>query len=128
MSMKQKSNSRSSAESELLAVDDVISNIMWTKYFLEAQGHEVKKNIVFQDNHYGALRPGADGNNLKDRSGGLVVRYNWIENGNRQLDLVETDHDELVADPRYNETFVYGNVLVESDGEGVGGCELEWFR
>lgn len=73
--------------------------------------------IVYQFNRFGALRTGADGNNLKDRSAGLVVRYNWIEDGNRQLDLVDGE-SELVADASYSETFVYGNVLIESDGEG----------
>ena len=41
-----------------------------------------------QYNRFGRLLPGAGGNNLKDRSAGLVVRYNWIEGSNRQLDLV----------------------------------------
>ena len=45
------------------------------------------------------LRAGAGGNNLKDRSAGLVVRYNWIEGGNRQLDLVETDSATIQASP-----------------------------
>lgn len=75
--------------------------------------------ITFQFNHYGPLRTGCDGNNLKDRSAGLVVRYNWIEAGNRQLDLVDgEDHPTTVNDPRYRETFVYGNILVEPDGAG----------
>jgi len=75
--------------------------------------------ITFQYNHYGPLRTGCDGNNLKDRSAGLVVRYNWIESGNRQLDLVDgEDHPSTVNDPRYGETFVYGNILVEPDGAG----------
>lgn len=73
--------------------------------------------IVYQFNRFGALRAGADGNNLKDRSAGLVVRYNWIEDGNRQLDLVDGEA-AVAADPSYRETFVYGNVLIESDGEG----------
>jgi hypothetical protein len=47
-----------------------------------------------------------------------VIRYNFIEAGNRQLDLVESDHSELIDDPAYRETFVYGNVLVEPDGAG----------
>jgi hypothetical protein len=47
-----------------------------------------------------------------------VIRYNWIENGNRQLDLVETDHSEIDSRDDYHETFVYGNVLVEGNGEG----------
>ncbi len=75
--------------------------------------------ITFQFNHYGPLRTDCDGNNLKDRSAGLVVRYNWIESGNRQLDLVDgEDHPSTVNDPRYRETFVYGNVLIEPDGAG----------
>jgi len=93
--------------------------------------------IVFQGNHYGPLREGCIGNNLKDRSAGLVVRYNWIEGGNRQLDLVDaTDKEDYRDDPRYRRTFVYGNVLVEHDDEGnsqivhYGGDSgrEEWYR
>jgi hypothetical protein len=76
-------------------------------------------DIVYQANHFGPLRAGANGNNLKDRSAGLVVRYNWIEGGNRQLDLVDAeDSDVLVNHPSYHETFVYGNVLIEPDDAG----------
>ena len=49
-STKQKVNARSSTQSELIAVDDVLSKVIWTKKFIEAQGHQVKANIVFQDN------------------------------------------------------------------------------
>ncbi|MCC6364404.1 MAG: right-handed parallel beta-helix repeat-containing protein [Bryobacterales bacterium] len=75
--------------------------------------------IVFQYNHFGPLRSGASGNNLKDRSAGLVVRYNWIEGGNRQLDLVDAEDSSAIAsDPGYRSTFVYGNILIEPDGDG----------
>ena len=73
--------------------------------------------ITYQHNRFSALRVGADGNNLKDRSAGLVVRYNWIEDGNRQLDLVDGNSATAGA-AGYDETFVYGNVLIESDGQG----------
>jgi hypothetical protein len=39
--------------------------------------------MVYQYNYFGPLRANCLGNNLKDRSAGLVVRYNWIESGNR---------------------------------------------
>jgi hypothetical protein len=74
--------------------------------------------ITYQFNRFGPLRTGALGNNLKDRSAGLVVRYNWIEGGNRQLDLVETDSLTIQNDPSYRTTFVFGNVLVEPDAAG----------
>jgi len=75
--------------------------------------------ITYQRNHMGRLREFCDGNNLKDRSAGLVVRYNWIEDGNRQLDLVDAADGSVVAThPDYRKTFVYGNILVEADLEG----------
>ena len=71
-------------------------------------------DIVFEGNHYGPLRTDCLGNNLKDRSAGLVVRYNWIESGNRQLDLVDASGSgQLWLEPEYGATFVYGNVLVD---------------
>ncbi|HEY0428100.1 MAG TPA: right-handed parallel beta-helix repeat-containing protein [Pyrinomonadaceae bacterium] len=75
--------------------------------------------IIFQYNRFGALRAGANGNALKDRSAGTVVRYNWIENGNRQLDLVEGEDSVQIRNaPEYRKTFVYGNILIEPDGAG----------
>jgi hypothetical protein len=75
--------------------------------------------ITFQYNRFGAMRSGANGNALKDRSAGTVIRYNWIEHGNRQLDLVEGDDSIQIRNaPEYRKTFVYGNVLIEPDGAG----------
>jgi hypothetical protein len=50
ISTKQKVMSRSSTEAELIAVDDVISKIMWSKLFIEAQGFEVLLTIIYRDN------------------------------------------------------------------------------
>ena len=74
-------------------------------------------NITFQYNRFGPPRAGAPGVNLKDRSAGLVVRYNWIEGGNRNLDLVDGEDSAIIRnDPTYRKTFVYGNVLIKQDG------------
>jgi hypothetical protein len=43
-------NVQSSTEEELVAVDNAATMILWTKLFLEAQGYNVEKNIVYQDN------------------------------------------------------------------------------
>jgi hypothetical protein len=50
VSTKQKVNTRSSTEAELVSLDDVISKVLWTKLFLEAQGYAVKQNLIFRDN------------------------------------------------------------------------------
>ena len=76
-------------------------------------------DITYEYNRFGPLRSGALGNNLKDRSAGLVVRYNWIESGNRQLDLVDAEDTQvLVNHPSYTTTYAYGNILIEPDGAG----------
>ena len=73
--------------------------------------------IVFQYNRFGPLRSGSVGVGLKDRSAGTVIRYNWIEGGNRNIDLVDGEDSILIrSDPNYHKTFVYGNILIKQDG------------
>ena len=85
----------------------------------EHNSYTATAGIIYQFNRFGPLRAGAGGNNLKDRSAGTIIRYNWIEGGNRQLDLVDAeDSVALHQDPSYHSTFVYGNVLIEPDNSG----------
>ena len=49
-SRKQKLNTWSLTEAELVGVDDMIAQILWTRYFLSEQGYMVNDNIVYQDN------------------------------------------------------------------------------
>ena len=43
-------NTRSSTEAELVAADDAMTQILWTKHFMRAQGYKVKENMLLQDN------------------------------------------------------------------------------
>lgn len=75
--------------------------------------------ITFKYNRYGPLRAGSIGSALKDRSSGLVVRHNWIEGGNRQLELVDGEDSAIIRkDPLYRQAIVYGNILIEPTDEG----------
>ncbi len=49
-SSKQKLNTRSSTETEIVAVDGLMPSILWTRRFLEAQDYGVTENIIYQDN------------------------------------------------------------------------------
>jgi hypothetical protein len=49
-STKQKLNTRSSTESELVGVDDMMPIIIWTRYFLLSQGYGIIENLLLQDN------------------------------------------------------------------------------
>jgi hypothetical protein len=90
----------------------IVGSVLHHNSYTEALG------IEFAHNTYGPPKAGSEGNNLKDRSAGTVIRYNRIEGGNRQLDLVDSGSETLRADPRYGVTRVYGNLLVEPDGAG----------
>ena len=50
LSTKQKLNTESSTVAELVGVDQVLPLVLWAPPFLKKQGHEVKENIVKQDN------------------------------------------------------------------------------
>ena len=49
-SMKQKLNTKSSTESEVVGVDDFMPVTIWTRNVLKSQDYGVTENIVFQDN------------------------------------------------------------------------------
>ncbi len=49
-STKQKLKTRSSTESELVGVDDMMPIVVWSRYFLMAQGYGVTQNLLLQDN------------------------------------------------------------------------------
>ena len=72
VSTKQKVNTRSSTEAELVSVDDVVSKILWTKLFIEAQGFVINTNIIYRDN-MSSMKLEANG---KESSGKRTRHFN----------------------------------------------------
>jgi hypothetical protein len=81
--------------------------------------------LTYQHNYFGPLKAGSVGTNLKDRSGALVVRFNWIDGGNRQLDLSDSASVTIRASALYRQTNVYGNVLIEHPG--ADNRQVVWY-
>ncbi len=77
-STKQKLNTRSSTESELVGVDDMMPSILWTRQFLEKQGYNVKDNIIFQDNKSTMLLEQNGKSSSSKRTKHINVRYFFI--------------------------------------------------
>jgi len=49
-SCKQKLNTKSPTEAELVAVDDAMGQVLWTGNFLATQGHTRPTTTIYQDN------------------------------------------------------------------------------
>ena len=45
-SSKKNLNTKSSTEAKLVGVDDVLTQVIWTRYFLKEQGHMVNNNVI----------------------------------------------------------------------------------
>ena len=77
-STKQKLNTRSSTESELVGVDDMMPSILWTRHFLQAQGYRLSDNVIFQDNKSTMLLERNGKASSSKRTKHINVRYFFI--------------------------------------------------
>lgn len=75
MSKKQKLNTRSSTEANLVGVDDVMGTILWCQRFLKGQGRNVKPAVIFQDNQGAILLSKNGGSSSSSRTLHVDVRY-----------------------------------------------------
>ena len=74
-SSKQKLNSKSSTESEIIGASDYLPNAVWIKNFLEAQGYVVSTNILEQEKE-SAIKIEKNGRaSASNRSRHIDIRY-----------------------------------------------------
>ena len=95
ISRKQKLNTRSSTEAELVAADDAATMILWTKSFLEEQGYAINKNILYQDNKSAILLEENGKKSSTKRTRALNIRYffltDQVKKGNVSIQYCPTD-------------------------------------
>ena len=77
-STRQKLNTRSSTEAELVAVDDCMAQILWTRYFLEAQGYNINECVVYQDNKSAILLEENGRASSSKRTRHINIRYYFV--------------------------------------------------
>ena len=98
-SSKQKLVSKSSTESELVALSDEASQVLWTRNFLLLQGHKMRPAKIYQDN-MSTIALADKGRSTSERTRHINVRYFFtkdkVESGELMIEYLPTE--EMVAD------------------------------
>jgi hypothetical protein len=100
VSTKQKANSRSSTETEIIAVDDLMPSVLWTNYFLECQGYSSDNTIVYQDNKSAILLENNGRRSSGKRTKHINMRYYFITDRvrNGELTIEHCPTQDMIAD------------------------------
>ena len=93
-SCKQKLNTKSSTEAELVAIDDAMGQILWTRHYLDVQGIHVPTTTIHQDNKSTILLAENGSTSSGKRTRHLDVRYYFvtdkIKNGEVKIEYCPT--------------------------------------
>ena len=100
-STRQKINTKSSTEAELVGVNDLMPQILWTRYFLEAQGYEINESIIqHQDNKSTILLAENGKASSGRRTRHINIRYFFVKDrvasGEVKIEYCPTD--SMMAD------------------------------
>ena len=87
-------------EAELIAVDDAVTMVLWTRLFMEHQGYPIEQNILYQDNKSAILLETNGRKSAGKRSRAINIRYFFItdqvELGNIKIEHCPTD--DMIGD------------------------------
>jgi hypothetical protein len=100
MSRKQRINTKSSTEAELVGVDDGMPLVIWTRNFITAQGYKIRDNVVYQDNQSTMLLAKNGRASSGRRTRHIDIRYFFvtdrIKRGELRIEYCPTG--DMVAD------------------------------
>ena len=97
---RQKINATSSTEAETVAVHEVLPQILWTRYFLQAQGYGVEEAIIYQDNQ-SAILLAKNGRGLSSkRTRHINIRYFFVADriASKEVKVEYCPTGDMIAD------------------------------
>ena len=99
-SSAQKLVSRSSTEAEVIGVDDLMPQMMWTGYFLKAQGVAVVDTVLYQDNKSSMLLEKNGRASSGKRTRHIDIRFYFVADrvASGDLRIEHCPTEEMVAD------------------------------
>ena len=99
-STKQKLNTKSSTEAEVVGASDFLPSTIWARYFLEAQGYELQPSTFYQDNQ-SAMKLEVNGRkSCGQKSRHIDIRYFFIKDRveSGEIKVVYCPTEEMLAD------------------------------
>jgi hypothetical protein len=75
---KQKLNKCSSTISEVVVVDDMIPQILWTRLFMQERGTKITDNILYQDNKSAILLEKNGQASSSKQTKHIKIRYYYV--------------------------------------------------
>ena len=99
-SSKQKLNTKSSTEAELVGASDYIAWTLWTKRFLEEQGFKLLRNVFYQDNE-SAIKLEKNGKaSSSGKTRHIHIRYFFMKDTieNEMIDVQHCPTEKMIAD------------------------------
>jgi hypothetical protein len=99
-SSKQKLNTKSSTEAELVGASDYLPNTIWAKMFLESQGYTIQENQFLQDNQ-SAMKLEMNGRaSCGQKSRHIDIRYFFMKDRivTEGIEVVYCPTEDMLAD------------------------------
>ena len=99
-SKKQKLNSRSSTEAEIIAVSDGLTLIIWFRNLLLAQGYKLPPATVFQDNQsvIALYKNGKGSSSTRTRHIALKIFFVGDRMDKKEIAVEYLPTEEMIAD------------------------------
>ena len=99
-SKKQKINTYSTTQSELVGVSDALPKMLWFRYFMEAQGYTVKDVYIYQDNQSAILLENNGAQSIGKGSRHITIKYFFMTDKvkNKEVKVTYCPTKQMVAD------------------------------
>jgi hypothetical protein len=100
VSTKQKINTRSSTESELVSVDDILAKNLWTKHFMIHQGLKINDNVIHRDNQSSMKLEENGKSSCGKRTRHFNIKYFYITDliERKEVRIQYCSTDRMIAD------------------------------